>query len=52
MVIGMIFICGLFEFFVGVYEKTASNCKKIGRAQTESMWKKELVVLIVIFESP
>jgi hypothetical protein len=52
MVIGVIFICGSFEFFVGVYDKTASNGKRIGRTQIESMWKKELVVLVAIFESP
>jgi len=52
MVIGVIFICGSFEYFVSIYEKTVSSGKRIGRAQIESTWKEELVVLVAIFESP
>ena len=52
MVIGLIFVCGSFEYFVSAYEKTVSDGKMIGRVHIESMWKKEIVVLVVIFESP
>jgi len=48
----VIFVCGSFQYFVSVYEKTVSNGKRIGRAQIEPMWKKELVVPVTIFESP
>jgi len=52
VMIGVIFVCGSFKYCVSVYEKRASNGKRIGRAHIESLWKKELVVLVAIFESP
>jgi hypothetical protein len=52
MVMGVVCVCSPFEYFVSVCDKTASNGKRIGRAQIETVWKKEIVVRVAIFESP
>jgi hypothetical protein len=52
MVTGLVFGYGSCEYFVNVCEKTASNGKRIGGVQIETVWEKEIVVRAAVFKFP